>query len=87
MADDTVLVPADRLAPETLRRLAEEFVTREGTDYGAVERTLEAKVASVLRQIGRGDVLIVCDVETGATNLVRREAGGVAAAPPRRSNQ
>ncbi len=28
----------DDLSPEALRRLVEEFVTRDGTDYGAVER-------------------------------------------------
>ena len=28
-------VPHGRVAPDVLRRVAEEFVTRDGTDYGA----------------------------------------------------
>lgn len=61
--------PAD-LSPEALRGLVEEFVTRDGTDYGAVERSLEEKVADVLRQIGSGDVRIVFDRESERVNLV-----------------
>ena len=37
----------DQLSPEALRSLIEEFVTRDGTDYGAVERSVEEKIAQV----------------------------------------
>ena len=37
----------DDLSPETLRGLIEEFATRDGTDYGAIERSVEEKVAQV----------------------------------------
>ncbi len=63
-------VPADSLSREVLRALVEEFVTRAGTDYGAVERTLDAKVADVLRQLERGEVHIVFDPESETTTLV-----------------
>lgn len=72
MADDVeagVLVPWTRLSPEALRGLATEFVTRDGTDYGAVERTLEEKVAALLRQIERGEVLISFDTASETFNL------------------
>jgi hypothetical protein len=58
------------LAPETLRALVEEFVTRDGTDYGASEASLERKVADVLRQLARGEVRIVFDPETSRANIV-----------------
>ena len=29
-----VKIPVDRLTPETLQSVVEEFITREGTDYG-----------------------------------------------------
>ena len=32
--ENAIEVPFSDLAPETLRNLAEEFVTRDGTDYG-----------------------------------------------------
>ena len=63
-------VPPADLSGEALRALVEEFVTRDGTDYGAVERSLEDKVAAVLRQIARGDVRIVFDPESETTTLV-----------------
>lgn len=64
-----VEVPHTRLSPETLRGVVEEFVTRDGTDYGAVERTLEQKVAEVLRQLERGDARIVVDLDDGTVHV------------------
>jgi hypothetical protein len=63
-------VPPSALPREVLRALVEEFVTRDGTDYGAVERNLDAKVADVLRQLDRGEVRIVFDPESETTTLV-----------------
>ena len=69
-----VQVPYTRIAPELLRRLAEEFVTRDGTDYGAAEQTLETKVADVMRQLARGDAAVVYDPDTETTNIVPSHA-------------
>ena len=44
-----MLIPWQDLSPETLENLIESFVLREGTDYGEHERTLEQKVADVIR--------------------------------------
>ena len=63
-------VSPSALSRDALRALVEEFVTRDGTDYGAIERTLEAKVGDVLRQIERGEVCIVFDPDTETTTLV-----------------
>jgi uncharacterized protein len=68
-----VEVPAARIDPDTLERLVEEFVTRDGTDYGEKELTLAQKKAAVARQIDRGDVVLVFDTETETANLVTRE--------------
>ena len=71
-ADPRIEVPHARLAPDVLRRLIEEFVTREGTDYGAVERTLGAKVARVMQQLEAGELSIVVDPEEQAIDIVLR---------------
>ena len=63
-------VSPSALSREALRALVEEFVTRDGTDYGAVERDLDAKVADVLRQLDRGEVRIVFDSESETTTVV-----------------
>lgn len=69
---DYVLVPASALSPEALESLIQEFVTREGTDYGLREYSLEEKVQSVKRQLERGEVVIAFDMERESATLVLR---------------
>jgi uncharacterized protein len=57
-------IPIDQLKPELLRSIAEEFVTREGTDYGDMEVSLDEKVAQVMDQIKRGLAVIRFDTKT-----------------------
>ena len=63
-------VPHTSLQPDTLRAVVEEFVTRDTTDYGERERTLEDKVEDVMRQLRRGEAQIVFDAESGGINIV-----------------
>jgi len=53
-----VEIPYQRLAAETLQAVIEEYITRDGTDYGEIEMTLQKKVARALRQLERGEVKI-----------------------------
>jgi len=63
-------IPHTHLTRDVVRRLAEEFVTREGTDYGRVEKTLEQKVTALIRQIERGEARILYDRDSETTNIV-----------------
>lgn len=65
-----VVLAVERLSAEALRGVVEEFVTRDGTDYGAVERLLEDKIAEVSAQLRSGEVSIVFDPDTESVNLV-----------------
>lgn len=65
-----VEVPLAALSPAALRGLVEEFVTRDGTDYGRSERSLDDKVRDVMRQLERGEAKILFDPESRATNIV-----------------
>ena len=67
-----VEVPASVLSPRALLGLVEEFITREGTDYGVREHTFEEKRASVMRLIDEGEVAIFFDPESETTTLQRR---------------
>lgn len=69
---EPVEIPVSAVAPETLAGIVEEFVLREGTDYGAIEVSLSAKVSQVLKQIERGDTKIFFDPETESVTLVPR---------------
>lgn len=66
---EPIEIPHTALSPEALRGLVEEFVTRDGTDYGLRERTLDERVRDVMRQIERGDVKILFDPDSGTANL------------------
>jgi uncharacterized protein len=68
-----VEVPHAQLAPDVLRRLVEEFVTRDGTDYGVVERTLAERVAAVMQQLEAGELAIVVDLSSEAIDIVSRQ--------------
>lgn len=71
MAEPSAIeVPYTTLSDDALRGLIEEFVTRAGTDYGTVERSLEDKMADVRRQLARGEVKIMFDPESEAANIV-----------------
>ena len=60
----------DDLSPEALRGLIEEFVTRDGTDYGTVERSVEEKITQVTAQLTSGEARLVFDPETETANIV-----------------
>ncbi|MEK7703855.1 MAG: YheU family protein, partial [Myxococcota bacterium] len=55
-------VPINALSPQALTALVEEYVTRDGTDYGAHERTLQDKKDAVLAQLQSGEAVVVFDV-------------------------
>lgn len=68
-----VVVPYSSLSADALQGVIEEFITREGTDYGQQEFPLEKKREQVLRALKQGHVLIVFDAEAEAVTLVTRE--------------
>ena len=65
-------VPYDQVPQELLSRLLESFVTREGTDYGEVERSLIEKVDDLRAQLKRKEIVIIFDGESESFNLLPR---------------
>jgi uncharacterized protein YheU (UPF0270 family) len=74
-APAAVEVPSEALSESALTALIESFVLREGTDYGAVERSHERKIADVRRQLERREARIEFDPKTESVNIVRVERG------------
>ena len=68
-----MIIPFQKLSREALRGVIEEFVTREGTDYGFAETDLEQKIDKVLRQLRTGDAFIVYDEAAETTNILSKE--------------
>ena len=71
-APTELVIPFDQLSAAAQRGVIEEFVTREGTDYGHTDVSLDDKVAAVRRQIERGEVVLLFDVKSENVNLVTR---------------
>lgn len=63
-------VDPGQLSREALRGLIEEFITREGTEYGHQEFSLDDKVRDVERQLAAGEAKIVFDAVEEAVNIV-----------------
>ena len=65
-----VEVPYWRLAPDTLRAIAEDFCTRDGTDYAEVEMPLASRVGLLMRQLERSEAHILFEATTGTLRIV-----------------
>lgn len=72
---EPIEIPLDRLDDETLRRIIEEFVLREGTDYGVSEISFETKVTQVRKQLVKGDVSLFFDPESESVTLLKTKKG------------
>lgn len=59
--EGVIAVPYERLSADALEAIVEEFVTREGTDYGDYTHSLADKVEQVLEQIKQGKALVLFD--------------------------
>lgn len=70
---DRIIIPPEQLSPEALQGVIEEFITREGTDYGAVEFALADKVQQVRAQLRAGQAQIVFDPHSETCTLLTRE--------------
>ncbi|MFO1388064.1 YheU family protein [Cellvibrio sp.] len=67
-----MIIPHQQLSSEALQGLIEEFITREGTDYGAVEVSLAQKLDQVKRQLDRGNVVIVFDPASESVSILTK---------------
>lgn len=62
-------IPWQQLSADALRGIIEDFVTREGTEYGAAEVPLAEKVVQVKRQLERGEAVVDFDPDTGTATI------------------
>ncbi|MCO6057741.1 YheU family protein [Pseudomonas sp. MOB-449] len=64
-----MLIPFDLLEADTLTRLIEDFVTREGTDNGD-DTPLETRVERVRHALKKGEAVIVYDPDSQLCQLM-----------------
>ena len=68
-----VKIPIDRLSPEALQGVIEEFVSRNGTDYGMTDVPLETQMQQVKSQLKSGQAVLVYDEEIQTCNILSAE--------------
>lgn len=73
MAQRFIEIPYKRLSPDALQGVIEEFVTREGSDYGEDVYSLEQKSWQIEAQLKIGKAVITYDQETQTCNIVLKD--------------
>lgn len=71
-----MIVPWREIDAETLDNLLEEYVSRDGTDYGESEVSVETRVGQMRRRLEKGDAFVWVDEDTGDINILSREQVG-----------
>lgn len=72
-----IQIPPDRLDSATCQSLLEEYASRDGTDYGDRELSLEEKVTALSLQLERGDLMILFDFEAQTWDLLQADQARV----------
>lgn len=67
-----MIIPYTALSEEALQALLEDFVTRDGTDYGWQEMSMQEKANHLFELLRKGELLISYDEETESCGLVMR---------------
>lgn len=62
-------IPVNKLSAKALRRVINEFISRDGTDYGEIEVSWESKFRHVKEKLKNGSAVLIYDDETETTNI------------------
>ena len=71
--ESNMIIPYYELSEDALQALIDDFVTRDGTDYGYDEISRQEKAARLLASLKTGEILISYNEETQSCGLVRKE--------------
>lgn len=67
-----MIIPYEQLSADAVQGLIEEFITREGTDYGDVEFSLDEKVEHIRAQLMHKEIVVVFDSVMESVSLQPR---------------
>ena len=65
-----MIVPWKQVSEDALNSIIEEFIMREGTDYGLQEVSMDTKKQQVLAQLTSGDIVLVYSELHETVNLM-----------------
>ena len=67
------IIPIDKLSTEALHGVIQEFISRDGTDYGEFEASVEKKFRQVKQKLENGLAVLLYDDERETTNIFRHD--------------
>jgi hypothetical protein len=67
------LVPFEQIPKDLLDKLLDSFISREGTDYGEIELTIEEKRDRLKSLLKQKEVFIAYDGESETFNLLSKQ--------------
>ncbi len=68
-----MIIPLDKIPSETLVAIIEEFIFREGTEYGDENISKETKITQVKKQLELGNAVLVYSELYETVNIVSSE--------------
>lgn len=63
-------IPYQQLPADVLRAVIEDFVTREGTDYGHEDYSLENKIEQVMASLKNKKAIVTFDTDSETCTIV-----------------
>ena len=67
-----MIIPYETLSSATLQGVIEEFVSREGTEYGFHDISLDTKIQQVMGQLARKEAFVIFDPESETCDIVTK---------------
>jgi uncharacterized protein YheU (UPF0270 family) len=68
-----MIIPLEQLSDETLSAIIENFVLREGTEYGSTDVSLDEKITQVRQQLKQGTALLVYSELHETVNILPKD--------------
>ncbi len=68
-----MIIPLEQLNTDTLQAIIEDFILREGTDYGAIDTSKSDKIAQVRQQLEQGTAVLVYSELHESVNILPKE--------------
>lgn len=69
-SEEGIVIPPERITPETLRKMVEEFVTRDWSELSDAGYTFEDKIEQVIQQLKDGRANVVFDLLSETCNII-----------------
>jgi len=68
-----MIIPLEQLNEDTLYAIIEDYILREGTDYGAIDATKADKISQVKLQLKQGSAVLVYSELHESVNILPRD--------------